>query len=390
MQQEPVPFERLESFLEKLGLDQQTMAVLAPHRQVFTSRQEEFGQFFLDYFLNIPRTRLILEQNHAAQRHQKALSLWFGALFSHDLDRHFLTFLWNSGVRHVQLSLDQRFVNLGYAVTRQFCQDLIQTQVPAAERQALTALVDRMLDFCVLVATDSFISMTSRCDREMIEGIAHQVRNPVTVIGGNILRLLKKAPVDDPARRSYETVLAENQRLERMVADIALYTELYQSEPHPQPCSLAQALEAARRRLEQAGRLQGVRVVQELDPALPQVMVDPKDLEILFGQLLDNAAEAADQTDPRVEVRSRPGRAPGFVEVEIFNTGSAPDLEQIQELLSPFSSSKPMGTGMGLPIASLAARRSMGSLALEPAADGVRCLINLPLAGGAAAAPGPA
>ncbi|RJX36326.1 MAG: histidine kinase [Desulfarculus sp.] len=387
MQQEPVPFERLESFLEKLGLTQQALAVLEPHREVFTSRQEAFGQFFLDYFLGIPRTRLILEQNHAAQRHKKALSHWFGALFSQDLDRRFLTYLWNSGVRHVQLSLDQRFVNLGYAVTRQFCQRLIQEQVPAPEREALTALVDRMLDFCVLAATDSFISMTSRCDREMIQGIAHQVRNPVTVIGGNIMRLLKKIPPDNPNRQAYETVLAENQRLERMVADIALYTEMFQGEPRPQPCSLVQALDRAVQHLREAGRLEGVRLRLELDPALPPVNLDPKDLEIIFAQLLENAAEAADKADPRVEVRSRPGRAPGFVEVEIFNTGPAPGPEQVQELLSPFSSSKPMGTGMGLPIAGLAARRGLGSLSLEAAPGGVRCLLNLPLAGGEAAGP---
>lgn len=383
MPHEPVPFERLEAFRKKLGLDQEALAVLAPHREVFTSRQEEFGQFFLNYFLGIPRTRLVLEQNHAAQRHKKALSHWFGALFSQDLDRSFLTYLWSSGVKHVQLSLDQRFVNLGYAITRQFCHRLIKEHVPAQERERLASLVDIMLDFCVLAATDSFITMTSRCDREMIQGIAHQVRNPVTVIGGNILRLQKKVPPESPTYQAYQTVLAENQRLERMMADIAAYTELFQGEPSPRPLPLAQPLEQARRRLAEAGLLARIRLTMNLDPAYPLVNADPGDLEVMFSQLLFNAAEAVDPADPRVEVRSRPGRAPGFMEVEIFNTGRAPAPQELEDLLSPFSSSKPQGTGMGLPIAALAARRSLGSLNMEPVPGGVRCLVNLPLAASA-------
>ena len=381
MDQPTVPFKRLETFLRRLELDREGLAPLAPYRQVFTSHQDEFGKFFLKYFLSIPRTRLILEQGNTARRHRQVLSHWFGELFTRDFDHRFLTYLWRSGARHVQISLDQRFVNLGYAMVRQFCHNLIHDHIEEAEREAVAAVVDRMLDFCVLVATDSFISMTARCDRQMIEGIAHQVRNPVTVIGGNITRLQKKESPESPAYQAYAMVLAENQRLERMMADIAAYTELFQREPEPVEFSLAELISEAVERSLAKGHLPEIQLSQELDDCCSRVIADPQEMAMMLDHLLANAAEAADRDDPRVALASRPGHAPGFVELEIFNTGEAPESEELEELLGPFVSSKPMGTGMGLPIAALAVRRSLGSMSLQPAEGGVRVVVTLPLGG---------
>lgn len=191
MNQEPVPIERLNFFLEKLELDDRAQERLAPWRQIFLEHSEEFGREFCGYFLGIARTKQIIEQGEYLPNLEKVLGSWFHALFKEEFSAGFLNYLWNSGVRHVRLNLDQRFVNLGYAMARQFCHRLVSQEIPVEEQEAVIEVVDRMLDFCVLVATDSFITTTFRCDRRMIEGIAHQVRNPITIIGGSIRRLQK-------------------------------------------------------------------------------------------------------------------------------------------------------------------------------------------------------
>ncbi|MCB2226233.1 MAG: hypothetical protein KQH53_06100 [Desulfarculaceae bacterium] len=376
---EPIPFDRLQFFMEQLGLDAENLALLAPHAKAFQAHGEDFGRHFCAYFLEIERTRLILEQNNNLAQLEKILAQWFRSLFEADFGQGFLTYLWNSGVRHVQLSLDQRFVNMGYAVAREYCHGVIQQAVPLAQQEPVATVIDRMLDFCVLVATDSFITMTSRCDRSMIEGIAHQVRNPITVIGGNIRRLQKQTDPDSPASRSYEMVLKENQRLERMVGDIAVYTGLFQQEPSAQRCELAGLVEQAREWVAARGLLEGVELSLALDPAHEEVMGDCGELGLLLRYLLENAAEAVDQDDPRVRISSRAGRTPGFVEIAIHNTGRAPSQEEMEQMLSPFHSSKPMGTGLGLPIAALAARRNLGTLSLGPGPEGgAMCQVELP------------
>lgn len=379
MNSEPIPFERLSFFLEQLALDARAQERLAPWRRAFLAQSEEFGREFCRYFLAIERTRHILEQGENLPRLEKVLGQWFKALFSENFSHRFLTYLWNSGVSHVHLSLDQRFVNLGYAMARQFCHRIVDEAIPTAQQEDVAEVVDRMLDFCVLVATDSFITMTSRCDRHMIEGIAHQVRNPITVIGGNIRRLQKKAEPDSPAFRAYAMVLAENLRLERMMSDIAMYSSMFQDDPAPQVCELAEYLDLARRWVLQRGLMEKAAWQPRLAPGYDKVLCDPQDLEAMLRYVLENAAEASDPAQPRVRVESGPAQNPRMVSLAISNNGQTPEPMELDEILSPFHSTKPMGTGLGLPIAALAARRNLGSLSLEPALQGGACCrLSLP------------
>jgi signal transduction histidine kinase len=377
----PMPLDRLKYFQEKVGLDPTELALVAKHRQVFVDRHQEFGAFFYEYFSQIPRTRLILEHDHPPRNLERVLGHWFARMFSEDFSPRFIKFLWDSGLRHVEVSLDQRYVNLGYTIARQFCQRIVASRVDPAEAPALLAAIDKMLDFSVLVATDSLISVTSRCDRQVIEGIAHQVRNPVMVIGGNIKRLQNQVEPDSPAFKAYQTVLAENRRLERMVQDVVVYNELFRSEPEPQAVDLAAALDKVLERLAKTWDLRSYQLRLALDPAARLVQCDPKDLDTMLWYLLENCLEAADPVDPRLEVTSRASGLDGFMEVELFNTGRPPSEEEMVGLFTPFSSTKPQGTGFGLPIASLAARRNLGFLSLAGGlTGGTLSLIRLPQA----------
>ncbi|MDY6880233.1 MAG: ATP-binding protein, partial [Thermodesulfobacteriota bacterium] len=94
---------------------------------------------------------------------------------------------------------------------------------------------------------------------------------------------------------------------------------------------------------------------------------DGEDLETMFIYLLQNSMETADPEEPLIRIWSRPWqREASFVEVEIFNTGKPPEPEEMDHLFVPFYSSKPYGTGFGLPIAQLAARKNLGDIYLEP------------------------
>lgn len=383
MHKNPAPIDRLTFFREQVGLGPRDLATMQPYRAAFAGRQDEFGQFFFDYFWGISRTRLILEQERPVGNLGRVLGDWFGRLFSQDLDDAFLQYLWNSGARHVEVNLDQRYVNLGYCVARQFCQRLAGELVPVADRAAVAAAIDKLLDFCVLVATDSFITMTSRCDRQVIEGIAHQVRNPVTVIGGNIKRLQSHTLPASSVNQAYERVLSENRRLERMVHDITVYNQLFQSDPRPQASDLASAAVAALNSLAGSWRLADFDLAQDWAPDQRLVLADRRELETMFFYLLENGLEASEANGRKIRLSSRAAGLEGFVELEIFNSGQAPAEGEIGGLMAPFHSSKPLGTGFGLPIASLVARRSLGQLSLGPApGGGVRCLVLLPRAQG--------
>jgi signal transduction histidine kinase len=101
----------------------------------------------------------------------------------------------------------------------------------------------------------------------------------------------------------------------------------------------------------------------------------------MFYYLLQNSLEAVDREDPALRITSKSlGSESAFLQIEIFNTGNPPDSHEIESVFVPFYSSKPYGTGFGLPIARLAARKNLGEVILEPVPNqGTRCIIQLPI-----------
>ncbi len=376
----PVPRERLQFFLSKLDLSRGDMAHLEPYRLRFAAKSDDFASFFTEYFLQIPQTRIVLEHERQPNRFEKALAIWFQRFFEDEFAAGFLEYLWKSGLKHVEINLDQRYVNLGYAIARQFCHGMVRELVPAEHREQVSKVIDKMLDFCVLVATDSLISATAQCDVEVIRGISHQVRNPVTVIGGNIRRLQKNLDAGNPVYQTYEAIMQENRRLERMVSDVGVYTDIFRREPVFKEESLLKILLKAVKELEHKFAAAVIPISLDLNPQLTQVYGDARDLESMFYYLLENSFEAVSGRGGEIRVQSMKSPLQNFLRIRISNPGTLPKDETMDNLFAPFYSSKPTGTGFGLPIASLAARKNLGTLKLESASEGVLCTIELPSA----------
>ena len=377
----PVPFARLNWFQEKLGLGDREAQSLAEHRDAFLKQKQRFSEEFFRYFVEIKETRLILDHERRGPHLKDLWARWYEMIFTEEITPEVLGVLWRSGLRHVELNVDKRFINLGYAFVRQFFHETAKQEVPSPDLHRVTTALDKLVDFCVLIETHAYVTATSQCDLEVVRGISHQVRNPLTVIGGNILRLQKKADPDSPVHRTYETILKENERLETMVRDAATYSELYQKEPALSEISLEKVVSEVLQMLEKPRAHKRVSIDVDLHPDYPQAQGDAKDLQTMFYHLLQNSIEAASASDPFIRISSRgKEKDPGFVEIEIFNNGKPPKEEEMENLFVPFYSSKPYGTGFGLPIAQLAAKKNLGELYLERIPDqGTKCVIQLPV-----------
>ena len=76
------------------------------------------------------------------------------------------------------------------------------------------------------------------------------------------------------------------------------------------------------------------------------------------------------------------GTLPGFVDIRVVNNGTLPKDVARETLFLPFHSSKTYGTGFGLPIALLVARKNFGTLTLaERPGEGVAAELTLPAPG---------
>jgi signal transduction histidine kinase len=212
---------------------------------------------------------------------------------------------------------------------------------------------------------------------EIVKGIADRIRNKITVIGGNIKRLQREIDVSDPAYNIYELLITDSSTCERMVVDIKSFSEISQRDPEIKEISLDELIN---KMLDRLCVSEGITVEKELDNRASIILGDSMDMESMFYYLLQNSLEAVDPDNPYIKISSYLDPAlPHRVRIEIFNTGIPPKKEDIDKLFSPFFSTKTFGTGFGLAIAKLAAKKNYGKLFIEPVGEkGTKVIIILP------------
>jgi two-component system, NtrC family, nitrogen regulation sensor histidine kinase GlnL len=123
-----------------------------------------------------------------------------------------------------------------------------------------------------------------------------------------------------------------------------------------EPVNIHQVLHQALRLAGLFPSAEGIKITQDFDPSLPEVLGDAAALERAFLNLLKNAAEAIGQNGrirlhTRMETRFRmtaEGRRLQFLRVDVADSGPGMKSEAIAQLFTPFFTTKPAGTGLGL------------------------------------------
>ncbi len=375
------PLHKFRLFKEKLGIDDSDLAVLDPYRSMFVAKKDEFSAYFYNVFWGIPATRTILEGEKVPGTLQRTWAAWFEAFFSANFDDPFLGWLWKIGVRHVEVSLDQRFSNLGFAIIRQFCHSVVLKEVPQGMRGNVLSVINRLLDLCVLIETSAYIENTTSCDIEVMREMADRVRNPAMIIGWNIKRLQDKVSAESKEYKVYKMLMSENQRLEGMVKDIKVYMDLFQAEPSSDSVAVRELIDSALERLKEEETNENVKIEISIHQDASMLKGDRQEFAHLFYYLLQNSMEAAGSDNPRISITvNTEFDSSSYLRIEIFNTGEPPE-ENLDQLFSPFFSTKLKGTGFGLPIAQVIARKHLGRIEFKPVpGEGTSVIVNLPRA----------
>ena len=97
------------------------------------------------------------------------------------------------------------------------------------------------------------------------------------------------------------------------------------------------------------GKLRGITVEREYDPATPKIEAYGSELNQVWTNLIDNAADAIRETgreDGRIIVRAMPGNGGVAVEVEDNGPGIPPEIQD--RIFDAFFTTKPPGSGTGL------------------------------------------
>jgi signal transduction histidine kinase len=98
-------------------------------------------------------------------------------------------------------------------------------------------------------------------------------------------------------------------------------------------------------------RIHDISIELELDSPLPEIFVDPIQIQQVILNLIRNAVDATEQgaRGPRA-IRTRTGRTDVGIEVSVKDNGTGISPEAEEKLFSPFFTTKQSGMGMGLSI----------------------------------------
>jgi hypothetical protein len=227
-------------------------------------------------------------------------------------------------------------------------------------------------------ATELLRAQKQSAWKEVARRVAHEIKNPLTPISlsaeqihRHINRLannLADRPSDIPEppsvaviRRCSEVITSSVESMRSLVDQFAALAEFPTA--RPKPADLNTIVENSLALF--AGRMQTIKIVRKMTSDLPLVMADPEALKRALGNLIDNAAEAMQQSLFR-ELRICTNLLEnGMVELTIADTGSGLTDEMRERLFLPYFSTKQRGTGLGLAIAAKIIQEHQGTIRAE-------------------------
>ncbi len=216
--------------------------------------------------------------------------------------------------------------------------------------------------------------------QDIARSLAHEIKNPLTPIQMSVETMRRSFDKQHPSfgeifDESTRTILEEVSRLKKIVGEFSQFARL--PKPEKRPCDLNEIVQSALTLYRGA-----VRVVEDLEPALPPLDADKDQLTQVVLNLLENARDAvtargSDDSVGRISVRTR--RKGAWIELEVEDNGPGFDPGARERLFTPYFTTKETGTGLGLSIAQRIVAEHGGKIsAASDPGKGARFLVEIP------------
>ena len=218
---------------------------------------------------------------------------------------------------------------------------------PVEDAREVMGAVVLLKDLESIKTVQSLVSYSAKLAAlgRLTSGVAHEVKNPLNamVIHVELLKdRLEGAP--EEVQKSLEVMAGEIRRLDRVVQGFLRF--MRPQEVAFKAIDLNALLASMTALVEAEWQARGIRVVSELDPALPSISADDELLRQAFLNLLQNACQAMPDGGALTIRTERLGRESIRVSVRDEGVGiRADDLDKIFKL---YYTTKPDGNGIGL------------------------------------------
>ncbi len=204
-------------------------------------------------------------------------------------------------------------------------------------------------------------------------GISHEIKNPLGGIMG-AAELLEK----EIGKNEYtDIIIKESKRIASLMDNLLNLAD--QKRLNLLPLNIHRVLD---RVINMFKNKKGVIFERLYDPSLPEILGDEDRLTQVFLNIIKNGIESMDERGiisivTRVEYQAGKRK---MVAIEIRDRGRGIRAEDMDKLFTPFFTTKPKGTGLGLTISHKIVAEHKGSIRVESRlGEGTRFFVYLPL-----------
>ena len=210
---------------------------------------------------------------------------------------------------------------------------------------------------------------------EIISGIAHEIKNPLTGISCAVQVFNSELSDDDSRKPVITEVLNQVKRLDRIVKDLLSYAK-----PKPLQFVLSginDVLEKTLFFVYSKAKNQHIAIENQVGKEIPDILMDSDQMHQVFLNIIINAIQSmpnggvltiSASRKSRQEVEDKINKTiqcDKVLIVKIQDTGKGISSEDLPYIFEPFFTRKTQGTGLGLPISRKIVQEHGGEITVE-------------------------
>lgn len=224
------------------------------------------------------------------------------------------------------------------------------------------------LDRYLRIDRDESLTSHQEITRQMIRGLAHEIKNPLGGIRGSA-QLLERELNDKELGQYTEIIISETDRLTSLVDRLLGPKSL----PNPEDINIHEVLERVRKLIELEAS-PPIKIDRDYDPSIPDIKIDAELLVQVFLNIARNAMQSLEDVDnpkltfvTRVERLFTIGAQQHKIVIRVGIIDNGPGIpEAIKEhLFFPMISGRSNGTGLGLSVAQSIIHQHRGLIEFE-------------------------
>lgn len=233
-------------------------------------------------------------------------------------------------------------------------------------RQSGLLIELQALDRHLRISREEWQLAHQEASRELIRGLAHEIKNPLGGIRG--AAQLLEVELLEPEHREYtQVIIREADRLQNLVNRLLGPNRL----PQNSWLNIHEVVEHVRQ-LVGAELPPDIELLRDYDPSIPDLYGDREQLIQVLLNIVRNGMQALQSAEHGgvITLRTRTQRQVTIganrhrlvVRIDVEDDGPGVPTEMIDRIFYPMVTSRPEGSGLGLPIAHYLVRRHDGMI----------------------------